>query len=48
MRDRRPDAEKLQTSWRQEQGNAASFYAKLGFKRGVVDESGEVHAWLAI
>ena len=48
MRDRRPDAEKLQPSWRQEQGNAASFYAKLGFKRGVVDESGEVRASLAI
>ena len=42
----RPDAERLHTSWRQEEGNAAGFYEKLGFKITGVDDAGEVQAVL--
>ena len=37
---------RLQTSWRQEEGNAGDFYRKLGFVPTKVDEDGE--QWAAL
>ena len=42
----RPGVERLQVSWRQEQGNAGDFYRKLGFVPTRVDEDGEQWASL--
>ena len=42
----RPDAAKLHTSWRQEEGNAGAFYEKLGFTVTGIDDTGEVQAFL--
>lgn len=44
----RQGAEKLHTSWRQEEGNAGGFYAKLGFHVTGTDEDGEVQALLEL
>ena len=44
----RPDAEKLHTSWRPEEGSAAGFYEKLGFKSTGVDDTGEMQAVLEL
>ncbi len=44
----RPDAEKLHTSGRQEEGSAAGFYEKLGFKSTGVDDAGEMQAVLEL
>ena len=42
----RPGVTRLQTSWRQEEGNAGNFYRKLGFVPTRVDEDGE--QWAAL
>ena len=42
----RPGVERLQTSWRQDEGNAGDFYRKLGFAPTRVDEDGE--QWAAL
>ncbi len=44
----RPGVERLQTSWRQDEGNAGDFYRKLGFVPTRVDEDGEQWAALAL
>lgn len=42
----RPGVERLQTSWRQDEGNAGDFYRRLGFAPTRVDEDGE--QWAAL
>ena len=42
----RPDVTRLQTSWRQEDGNAGGFYLKAGFTPTGVDDDGEM--WAAL
>ena len=42
----RPGVTRLQTSWRQEEGNAGDFYRKLGFVATEADEDGEM--WAAL
>ena len=42
----RPGVTRLQTSWRQEEGNAGDFYRKLGFAPTEADEDGEM--WAAL
>ena len=44
----RPGVERLQVSWRQEEGNAGDFYRKLGFVPTRVDEDGEQWATLEL
>ena len=44
----RPGVERLQVSWRQEEGNAGDFYRKLGFVPTRVDEDGEQWASLEL
>ncbi len=44
----RPGVARLQTSWRQEEGNAGDFYRKLGFTPTEADEDGEMWAYLEL
>ena len=42
----RPEAKRLHTSWRQDEGTAEGFYLRLGFTPTGVDHDGEMQAYV--